>query len=72
MEKQRQQLNQVIEHVSFFLLCADDVGRMVRLPLVDFQVLVKWEKTELEEVFDDDGDLERKKNTFTNDLYIYL
>lgn len=61
MEKQHQQLNQVIVHVSFFLLCADDVGRMVRLPLVDFQVLVEWEKAELEEVFDDDGDLEEIK-----------
>lgn len=57
MEEERQELHQVVVHVSLLLLHTDDVGRVERLGFVPLYGLVKWEEAKLEEVFDDYGDL---------------
>lgn len=50
MEEEHQELHQVVVHVAFLLLRADDVGWVVRLVLVHRQVFVEREEAKLEEV----------------------
>lgn len=59
VEEEGQQLDQVIVDVAVLLLHANDVGRMIGSIPVHL-ALVEGEEAKLEEVFDDDGDLERK------------
>ena len=55
MEEERQQLDEVVEHVGVLLLHPDDVG----LVLVQFHILVPGEEPKLEEVLDHNGHLHR-------------
>lgn len=62
MEEEGKQLNKIVMDVTVFFLNTNDVRRVIRLLSVHFQVLVEGEKAELEEVFDDNGNLKEKKN----------
>lgn len=57
MEKEGQQLDQVIVDVAILLLNTDDVWRVERLGPVQLQVLIERKKPKLEEVFDHNGNL---------------
>lgn len=61
MEKESEQLNEVIMHIAFFFLHTDDVRRVIGLLSVHLQVLVEGEKAELEEVFDDNSNLQKQE-----------
>lgn len=56
MEKESQQLNEVVVDVAVLLLDANDVGRVVGFVPVQL-VLVEGKEAKLEEVLDDDGHL---------------
>lgn len=57
VEEQCKELDQVVVHITLFLLCANDVWGMIGPVLVHSQFLVEREEAKLEEVLDDDGDL---------------
>lgn len=61
VEEEGKQLNKIVMDVTVFFLNTNDVRRVIRLLSVHFQVLVEGEKAELEEVFDDNGNLKEKK-----------
>lgn len=57
VEEEGKQLNKVIMHITVFFFHTNDVRWVIGLLSVHLQVLVEGEKAELEEVFDDDGNL---------------
>lgn len=64
MEEEGKQLNEVVMHITVFFLHTDDVRWVIGLLFAHLQVLVEGEKAELEEVFDDDGNLKNNKNKY--------
>lgn len=64
MEKECQQLDQVIMDVSLFFLNSYYIRRVERFGLVQLYVLIEGEETKLEEVFYYYGhlDVEKRKN----------
>lgn len=67
MEEESKQLNEVIMNITIFFLHSNDVWWVIGLLFVHFQILIEGEKAELEEVFDDDGNLkEQVSATFTH------
>lgn len=60
MEKESQQLDQVVVDIAVLLLHADDVGRVIGF-IHGNLVLVEGKEAKLEEVLDDDGDLKENQ-----------
>lgn len=70
MEEKCQQLDQVIMHISLFLLNSYYIRGVERFALVQLYVLIEGEETKLEEVFYHYGHLDVKnmkgeKSTFS-------
>lgn len=63
MVKQSEQLQQVIQHVTFFLFHPQDVWRVEWFGSVQLQFLVEGKEAKLEEVLDDNGDLKTQTGT---------
>lgn len=57
VEEQCKKLDQVVVHITFFLLCANDVWRVIGSVLIHSEFLVEREEAKLEEVLDDNSDL---------------
>lgn len=57
VEEQCKELDQVIVHITFFLLSANDVWGVIGPVLIHSEFLVEREEAKLEEVLDNNGDL---------------